>query len=86
MIRKPFVQILMATIVAICAGVLISRNMPRVYASTGPVAFTAEYVVTTYSVSNVELQNATTVFAQRSDGSSVVLQKTVGQGIPKRTS
>ena len=82
MIRKPFFQIFVATIVAICAGVFISRNTPRVYASTGPVAFTAEYVVTTHNVSNVELQNATTVFAQRSDGSSVILQKTVGQGFP----
>jgi hypothetical protein len=82
MMRKSAVQIFLATVVAIGAGFLVSRNVPRVYASTSPVAFTAEYVVTTHNATNVELQNALTLYAQKADGSFVMLQKTVGPGIP----
>jgi hypothetical protein len=61
---------------------LVALIVSRGFSATNPIAFTAEYVVTTHNAANVELQNAITVYAQRGDGSNVLLQKTAGPGIP----
>lgn len=75
---NSILKLCLATMFVFGVGSLISRKTSSVYASTLPVAFTAEYVVTTHNSTGIEIQNATSLFAQKGDGSHVVLQKTTG--------
>lgn len=84
--RKSALGLIVATPIAWMLGMIVSKlNIPVAHATSAPAAFTASYVTTTHNSANVELQRAEAVFAQRSDGSSVLLQKTAGPGVPSGT-
>jgi hypothetical protein len=73
-----------ATVCAWVLGAFLSRklNAPAVYATTHPVAFTAEMLTTSTDSNNTKLQHARSQFAQRSNGSSVFTQKSAGLDEP----
>jgi hypothetical protein len=82
---KTAIMVMFATPAAWIVGMAVSRSTPLVQATTRPVAFTAEYLVTTHNSANIEIQHAVALFAQRADGSSVLFQKTAGLNQPAGT-